>query len=152
MKKPTRSKRRSKPCTACRTWFTPNPRLGARQLTCGKPACRKALKQRRQKAWTKRNPDYWAGRRLREQLDRAKELDVVAPAQPPPAHLRQIPADIVQAVMSPQAFVIISFLVRLQHRATQAALRAEVLNLKEKSTRHDPPSAQASIATSGQGP
>jgi len=152
MNKPHRHKRRSKPCTICRVWFTPNPRLGSRQVTCAKPACRKARKRKTQRAWAKANPDYLPARRLQQQLDQAAASDDGPSARPPPAHFGAIPADVVNASLGAETLVVMTFLLRLQHRAMNAAMRAELSKLQGKSVGHDPPRANAAIGTSGQGP
>jgi len=152
MNKPHRTKRRSKPCAICRVWFIPNPRLGARQRTCGKSECRKARKRETQRVWAKANPDYLPGRRLQQQLERAAASADGAPISPPPAHFGQIPADVVNAALGVEALVVMSFLLRLQHRAMNASMRAKLSERKNESSRHGLPQVNASIATSGQGP
>ncbi len=46
-----------KKCRYCQSSFIPNPRVGKRQKTCGKPACKKALKAQNNARWRKENPD-----------------------------------------------------------------------------------------------
>ncbi len=57
-----------KKCLYCKTQFTPNPRVGERQITCGEHACKAALKSDNNRKWRKRNPDYY-----RDQYPRVKE-------------------------------------------------------------------------------
>ncbi len=114
-------RRRSKPCSVCRRWFTPTARVGDRQRTCGEPSCRREQKRRTQAGWTARHPDYWAERRVRAQADRlATER---GPLRGPPPGLREIPFELAQDAMGVQAFVIIVLLARIQHRATQDAIK-----------------------------
>ena len=47
-----------KKCPYCKAQFTPNPRVGERQITCGKPVCKAALKSDNNRKWRQRNPDY----------------------------------------------------------------------------------------------
>jgi len=49
-----------KKCPYCKTQFTPHPKVGDRQITCGKPACKKALKSDNNRRWRQRNPDYYS--------------------------------------------------------------------------------------------
>jgi len=117
------SKRRDKPCSECGAWFTPHPRLGDRQRTCGKAACRRAQKRRTQRAWSARNPGYWTERRLREQAERlgaggGGEL------RGPPLQLRQLPMPFAQDVIGTEPLVIIIFLARMLHRSAQDAIRS----------------------------
>lgn len=45
-----------RPCVCCRAKFRPHSRLGARQKTCGKPACRKAHRAAYRRHYRKENP------------------------------------------------------------------------------------------------
>ena len=49
-----------KKCPYCKTQFTPHPKVGDRQKTCGKPACKTALKADNNRKWRERNPDYYS--------------------------------------------------------------------------------------------
>lgn len=46
-----------KKCRYCRASFVANPRVRQRQKTCGKPACKKALKAENNLHWRQENPD-----------------------------------------------------------------------------------------------
>jgi len=46
-----------KKCLYCKTQFVPHPKVGKRQITCGEPACKAALKSDNNKKWRQRNPD-----------------------------------------------------------------------------------------------
>ncbi|MCW4017066.1 MAG: hypothetical protein NWF00_00030 [Candidatus Bathyarchaeota archaeon] len=48
-----------KTCPYCKTPFSPDPNVGNRQKTCGKPACKRALKAENNRRWRQRNPDYY---------------------------------------------------------------------------------------------
>ena len=48
-----------KDCPYCKTQFTPHPKVGKRQKTCGEPACKSALKADNNRKWRERNPDYY---------------------------------------------------------------------------------------------
>jgi len=60
-----------KKCPYCKTPFTPHVKVGDRQKTCGKAACKKALKSENNRRWRQRNPDHYRNDypRLREWLD-----------------------------------------------------------------------------------
>ena len=47
-----------KKCPYCKTKFTPHPKVGKRQITCGALACKAALKSDNNRKWRQRNPDY----------------------------------------------------------------------------------------------
>jgi hypothetical protein len=50
---PRRCRRRR--CPFCHTLFRPHPRLGARQWTCGAPACQRERHAQSCRAWRRRN-------------------------------------------------------------------------------------------------
>lgn len=51
-----------KRCPFCWSLFYPHPRLGKRQISCGKQECNKKRKKRSQKRWSKKNPLTFRGR------------------------------------------------------------------------------------------
>ena len=119
-----RRKGRSKPCLVCRRWFVPDPRVGHRQKTCGRPACQAEQKRRKQAAWSARNPGYWAERRLRAQAEELQAAERSPPVRPPPAELAELPVDFVREVLGDQGLVILAYALRLCWRAAQAESRA----------------------------
>jgi len=48
-------------CPFCRRWFHPHPRLKQRQHTCGRPECRRQQKQKSNRQWRAKNPEYFCG-------------------------------------------------------------------------------------------
>jgi hypothetical protein len=48
-------------CRFCAQTFRPDPRVGARQISCSAPACRAARKRESQKRWLNAHPDYFRG-------------------------------------------------------------------------------------------
>ena len=72
---------RKRPCTICRHWFRPDPRVGARQRACRKPECQVARRKQTQARWRAANASYATAYRM--QLRHA--------AKPPPEPLR-VPA------------------------------------------------------------
>jgi len=81
---------RKRPCSICRHWFRPHPRVGARQYACRKPECQCARRRQTQADWRAHNPEYAAGYRIQQRA--AKEL----PPEPLrlPAPLNQLPWDL----------------------------------------------------------
>lgn len=77
---------RKRPCTICRRWFRPNPRVGKRQHACGKQECQTSRRQKTQASWRRRNSDYAVGYRMQQRA---------AQTQPPPEPLR-LPAPLPQ--------------------------------------------------------
>jgi hypothetical protein len=64
---------RKRPCSICRRWFWPDPRVGDRQRVCSAPACQRARRKKTQAAWCDANPSYFAERRLIERAGRSKQ-------------------------------------------------------------------------------
>ena len=48
-------------CRCCRRVFTPDPRVGERQVSCQAEDCKKRCKRISQKRWCRANPDYFHG-------------------------------------------------------------------------------------------
>ena len=64
-----------KKCPYCKTRFTPHPKVGERQITCGAPACKAALKSDNNRKWRQRNPDYHRDYpRVKDCLEQKPEL------------------------------------------------------------------------------
>lgn len=64
---------RKRPCRICRRWFTPNPRLKTRQMTCGNPGCKKEWHRRKCAEWNGKNTDYFRSNYLQDKLDAARQ-------------------------------------------------------------------------------
>src|SRR6266852_1251088 len=79
---------RKRPCSICRRWFRPDPRVGDRQHACAKPQCQTSRRQKTQSSWRRRNPSYAIAHRLDQ---RAVQTD--PPPEPLllPAPLNQLP-------------------------------------------------------------
>jgi len=53
---------RQKRCEFCGRFFVVDRRVGNRQRSCSRPACRNARKKAAQARWVKNNPGYFKGR------------------------------------------------------------------------------------------
>ena len=60
---------RKRPCSICRRWFRPHPRLKDRQKTCGAPACKNEWHKKKCAEWNKANSDYFRSNYLQKKLD-----------------------------------------------------------------------------------
>jgi len=81
---------RKRPCSICRHWFRPNPRVGSRQHACSRPECQAGRRKQTQAKWRAQNPEYAAGYRIQQRSARE---------QPPeplqfPAPLKRLPWDL----------------------------------------------------------
>ena len=114
---------RKKPCCICRRWFRPDPRVGLRQQACREPDCQVARRKKKQKAWRKRNPDYFIARRIQ---DRSRQDRPPEPLRLPPP-LSQLPWDIAQSQFGTEGADFIGIMGTLLLRSAQSQFRAYVL-------------------------
>jgi hypothetical protein len=82
---------RKRPCTICRRWFRPDPRVGVRQRACTKPECQTTRRRKTQASWRYRNQGYAIAWRLDRRATQAQQ-----PPEPLrlPAPLNQLPWDL----------------------------------------------------------
>ena len=81
---------RKRPCSICRHWFRPHPRVGARQHACSNPECQSARRKQTQADWRAHNPEYAAGYRIQQ---RAAQKQPPEPLRLPPP-LDKLPWDL----------------------------------------------------------
>jgi len=114
MRDPTskQRKRRSRPCSVCRRWFRPDPRVGARQKTCGRQACVRARHRQMDRLWHARHPDYDRALRLRRKVIEAEEAGRMSPG-PRAGPLAGMPWDLVERFLGAGSAVIVSEVGRL---------------------------------------
>lgn len=65
-----------KPCRVCRRWYRPDPRVGKRQKTCGRPECQREWNRRLSRARRAREPHLEREGRLRDRLQRVEGGEV----------------------------------------------------------------------------
>ena len=136
---------KKKPCSECRRWFYPNPRVGDRQKTCGTRLCKQRRHQRMDRAWHARHPEYDAERRWSARVAKAKAAGVAKTSLPGP--LRSgLPLVVVQDAMGPEAAEIIGQIARLGQRVAQDAIEAQVVAIKEQIALLAPAGPQDAIA------
>src|SRR3954449_1850323 len=114
---------RKRPCTICRQWFRPDPRIGSRQRAWGKPECRTLRRQKTQASWRKRNPEYGAAYRIQQ---RALQRDRVAESLRMPVPLNQAPWDVAKDQFGAERADFIGFVSGLLLRASKDLFRAYV--------------------------
>ena len=99
---------KKRPCSICRRWFTPHPRLKDRQKTCGDSACKKEWHRRKCAEWNQANSDYFKANYLQ------KKLDAQPATTPVKSRLKTgLPLHYVQEVIGIQHLVIIEYLAQL---------------------------------------
>jgi len=116
---------RKKPCTICRRWFRPNPRVRDRQRACGNPDCQTARRQKTQANWRNQNPGYSIAWRI----DRRAAAHPEAPEalrMPPP--LNQLPWDVAKDQFGPQGADFIGVMGALIVRAAKDQIRPYLID------------------------
>jgi len=135
---PIRIKR---PCRICGKWFAPNPRVGDRQKTCGREACKRKWHARKCKEWNRKNQPYFQANYLRDKLERLKCLPEGEGPKPgkrkksigtgPPLFrfTPPLPRDVIQEVMPVQPIVVIEYIAQLLIRVIKEVMRAQHLEI-----------------------
>ena len=132
-----------RPCRICRRWFQPDPRVGGRQHTCGKPECQTIRRQKTQASWRARNPDYAAAYRIDQRHP--------GPPAPPPEPLRlppplaKLPWDLAKDQFGPKGADFIGVMSALVLRATKDQIASYLVDAKRVSaTLPNPPQKTSS--------
>ena len=113
---------RKRPCSICRRWFRPDPRIGSRQRACQKPECQDARRKKKQKSWRERNPDYFIARRIKDRSGQARPPEPLR--LPPP--LSRLPWDIAQSQFGTEGADFIGIMGTVLLRAGQSQFRSYV--------------------------
>src|SRR5262245_25094164 len=135
------SEARKRPCSICRRWFRPDPRIGSRQRACRNPDCQTTRRKKKQRAWRENHPDYFNARRIldRSQQDRAPEPLRLGPP------LNQLPWDIAQSQFGIQGADFIGIFGRVLLQAAQSQFEAYVADGEGLPDTLLRPSAQSQI-------
>ena len=104
---------RKRPCSICRHWFRPHPRVGARQHACSNPECQSARRRQTQADWRAHNPEYAAGYRIQQRAARKQPPEPLR--LPPP--LDQLPWDLAKDEFGRQGADFIALMGALLLRA-----------------------------------
>ena len=104
------TKTASRPCSVCRKWFRPLPRVAHCQKTCSS-ACSKRLAAKRDAEWRAKNPDYEDRRRLEAALEHAN--DAAIKIEPNTSPLAKVPWREVQVALGGKMAVTLAFALRL---------------------------------------
>src|SRR6267154_148786 len=116
---------RKKPCSICRRWFRPDPRVGSRQHACGKPECQVSRRQKTQARWRRRNTDYAIAYRLDQR--KAQTPSPPEPLRLPPP-LNQLPWDVAKDQFGPQGADFIGVMGALIVRAAKDQIRPYLID------------------------
>jgi hypothetical protein len=115
---------RKRPCTICRRWFRPDPRVGVRQQACGQPGCQMARRQKTQANWRNRNPGYSIAWRIDQ---RAAQPEAPEPLRMPPP-LNQLPWNFAKDQFGPQGADFIGVMGALMVRTAKDQIRPYLID------------------------
>jgi len=142
-------KNKKRPCRVCGTWFTPNPRLGDRQQTCGDMdmECQRKWHARKCAEWNWKNPAYFKEIYIRRRLE---SFGSGPPAQGPfpglSCHINDpprrsspldLPQEVIQEVIEVKQLIIIEYIVRLLMRGVQEVMHTQLVE-KQREVRRLP--------------
>lgn len=121
---------RKRPCSVCRKWFQPHPRLGARQRTCGSEDCQRERHRRSCKALRDRDREAVREERVRDRLDDGEGgVDRAA----------------MRDTIGPQVAVVLEETLRVLIPGTRDAFRSQLLDITKESVRLLPRPARDTI-------
>jgi len=140
-------KRKKRPCRVCRKWFTPEPRLGDRQRTCGAMECQRKWHARKCAEWNRKNRAYFRELYLRGRLESFGSGPPKQSSSPrssgrindPPRRSSplDLPQEVIQAVIEVKQLIIIEYIVRLLMRGVQEEIRTQLIE-KQREIRRLP--------------
>ena len=111
-----------RPCSICRKWFRPDPRIGERQKVCSSPECQRRRRARTQASWRRGNPSYFIARRIDKRNSGGRDAEPLRV----PAPLDRLPWDLPQDEMGGKASDFIGVLSRLILVHVQDVMRHQV--------------------------
>ena len=140
-----RRKSKKRPCRICRKWFSPNPRVGKRQKTCGDQDCQGKWHTKKCAEWNSKNPAYF------REIYLSKKLALVGaiaeaddyhlapsstrksglPEQQPPKPSK-LPRNLIQEVIGAQHLVIIEYMTQLLLNPFQEETRRQLSEIIRK--------------------
>ena len=139
-------KSNKRPCRICRKWFTPDPRLGDRQKTCGKETCKRKWHAKKCSEWNKKNRSYFQAIYLSSKLESSKtpsqsdnrpppssNPDKNCPIRPPSSRSTlELPGDVIQDVIGVQPLIIIEYVAQLLVRSFKEVIRVQPVDIQRK--------------------
>jgi hypothetical protein len=118
------SQARKRPCSICRRWFRPDPRVGDRQHACHQPECQTARRRNTQARWRAANPDYAAAYRIQQ---RQAQERLPEPLRVP-APLNRLPWDLAKDEFGAQATDFLGVMGTLLVRSAKDQIHAHLLD------------------------
>src|SRR5450631_2162708 len=127
-----------RPCSICRQWFLPEPRVRDRQRACAKPECQASRRQKTQASWRRRNRGYALTRRI--------DRRAAQPSEPLrlPAPLDQLPWDVAKDQFGSQGADFIAVMGALIVRTAKDSWAAYLIDPARLPSRLPAPSQKTS--------
>src|SRR5271165_2358828 len=116
---------RKRPCSICRRWFRPDPRVGFRQHACGQAECQTTRRQKTQAGWRRRNPGYAIAYRIDQ---RAAQKEPEPEPLRLPAPLNQLPWAVAKDQFGAQGTDFIGVMGALLARSAKDQFRAYAID------------------------
>lgn len=130
---------KKRPCRICRKWFVPNPRVGARQKTCGAKECKDKWHAKKCSQWNRQNRAYFQAIHLSKKLQAVQNQEASPGKQPPqvPKSVKspKLPQEVIQEVIGKQQYVIAEYMARLLLRGVQEVIRMQPFDISRKAKR-----------------
>jgi len=127
-----------RPCSICRQWFLPEPRVRSRQHACAKPECQASRRRKNQASWRCRNRGYAAAWRIDQRAAKASEPLRL------PAPLNQLPWEVAKDQFGPQGTDFIAVMSSLILRSAKDQWAAYLIDPARLPSRLPPPSEKTS--------
>lgn len=140
-----RRKNRKRPCRICRKWFSPDPRVGERQKTCGDKECQDKWHTKKCAEWNNRNPAYFREIYLSKKLALVGAIAEPDDCHPPPSNTskrslpvqqssksNKLPSNLIQEVIGVQHLIIIEYMTQLLFNSFQEETRRQLTEITRK--------------------
>ncbi len=130
-------KSKKRPCRICGKWFSPNPRVGERQKTCGSKDCQRKWHAKKCSEWNRAHPEYF------QEIYLSKKLDAAAPPNAEiephsadfPVSSGKLPRKVIQEVIGAQQLIIIEYVNRLLLKSFQEVIARQLTEIIAKQDR-----------------
>jgi len=123
-------KSKKRPCRICRKWFSPDPRIGDRQKTCGAKDCQTKWHAKKCHEWNKKNKAYFKEVYLNKKLAAINEADPKTVSFS--VKSSQLPRKLIQEVIGAQQLVIIEYVNRLLFRSFKEMMLCQLAGIKKQ--------------------
>ena len=130
-------KSRKRPCRICGKWFSPDPRVGERQKTCGSKGCQRKWHTKKCSEWNRAHPQYFREIYLSKRLDDAAppNTEIGSHSANSSVTSGKLPRKVIQEVIGVQQLIIIEYINRLLLRSFQEVIYRQLSEIMIKQDR-----------------